>query len=107
MHSERRSKPSIFYPEEEDAQSIRFEGHRISLLYDGPLPFINVRRPTKQEWKDCPHFDMTSREEWDPYSSASCISHIETHTDMSGEFAELFDLRDIRSFFYTYDKEDI
>ena len=116
------SRPRIFYPEEDNAQTIQFEGQCIEIVYDGPLPYIDVRRPTSAEWMNCTHFDMTSPEEWNPYSKSSCISTMnntsdkveENHiggicsisTSLMPDYSELFDLREINSF-YANDTEDI
>ena len=77
-------RPSIFYPDDDDAQTIQFEGQRISIQYDGPLPYLNVRRPTADEWLNCTHYEMTSRSEWNPYSKASCISTLNAEIDQDG-----------------------
>jgi len=64
-------RPRRYYPNEIDPQTIQFQGRVINLEYDGPLPFINIRRPTKEEFKVCAHFDMTSIDDWDPYNSST------------------------------------
>ncbi len=110
-------RPRIFYPEDDDAQTIQFEGQCIQVLYDGPLPYINVRRPTSDEWMNCAHFDMTSKEEWNPYSKSSCISTMNADTDIDSSrtvdvcsistslipeasfYSELLSQRDICSFY--------
>ena len=124
------SRPRIFYPNDNSSQTIQFEGQSIDLIYDGPLPYINIRRPTEQEWAQCHHYDMTSSDEWDPYTTSSCISMIndndhtshsrgETRT-MTGEicslssslipesehYATLFNQRDIMSY-QTDDSEEV
>ena len=80
------ARPRIFYPDDDDAQTIQFEGQRIEIEYDGPLPYINVRRPTSDEWMNCSHFDMTSREEWNPYSKSACISTFDVTTDLEENY---------------------
>ena len=114
------SRPRIFYPEEDNAQTIQFKGQCIKIVYDGPLPHIDVRRPTSAEWMNCSHFDMTLSEEWKPYSKSSCISTMNNTSDKAEEnhiggicsistslmpdYLELFNLRKINSF-YTNDTQ--
>lgn len=111
------SRPRIFYPEDDDEQTIQFKGQYINIMYDGPLPYINVRRPTSNEQMNCTHFDIISPEEWNPYSQSSCISNLNTglkidesliggicsiSTSLMTEdnyYSELLDHREIRSFY--------
>lgn len=67
------SRPRIFYPDDENSQTIQFEGQCINLVYDGPLPFVHVRRPTADEWRDCSHFNMTSPDDQPSYNTYSSV----------------------------------
>ena len=123
------SRPRIFYPDDENSQTLQFEGQCINLVYDGPLPFIHVRRPTADEWRDCSHYNMTSPDEWNPYSSASCIAAMTDDTGPNttptarqelvgdicsissflipdaSQFTTLLDQRDINSFYMDTSEE--
>ena len=69
-------RPKLFYPEDESAQCIQFDDQIIGLEYKGPLPSFHVRRPTKEEFNTCEHYDMTSNNEWNPYDISCNISKV-------------------------------
>ena len=61
-------RPRRYYPEDIGCQSIQFpDGTVIAVEYDGVLPFVHVRRPTKEEVHDCRRLAMSTREPWDPF----------------------------------------
>lgn len=89
------TRPRCFYPGEELAQSITFpDGTRINIAYDGVLPYIPVRRPTKEEIHNCRRLEVTSRDGWDPFMERSSFSSIQgtpTETDALYVSTGLFD----------------
>ena len=47
-------RPKYYYKDEYYAQTITLpDGTTIPILYDGSLPFIPVRRPTRNEIENC------------------------------------------------------
>ena len=70
------ARPKLFYPEEPSAQTIQMDDTIIALEYNGPLPYFNVRRPTQEEFQSCRHFNMTSKDEWNPYELSCNISKV-------------------------------
>ena len=69
-------RPRFYYPGEPTAQTIQFSDDAITLPieYDGPLPYITVRRPTPTELQHCRRITLTSPYNWDPYSSDRTIA---------------------------------
>jgi hypothetical protein len=70
-------RPKMYYPEEATAQTISVmtePPHLFPLRHHGPLPYIPIRRPTEEEMQDCVHLELTSRDDWDPYSPSSAVS---------------------------------
>lgn len=65
------TRPSVYYPGEPDAQHIidPLSGERMPIYHFGPMPYINVRRPTDEEILTCDEIHMTSMENWSPYES--------------------------------------
>ena len=58
-----------YYPSCSDCQMVRFpDGTSIPIEYDGPLPYLPVRRPTKWEIDNCPRLQLSDRVPWDPFS---------------------------------------
>ena len=61
-------RPLQFYPGDARAQSISFsDGTILPVLYDGVLPYIPIRRPTKEEVHHLPRLELSSKLKWDPY----------------------------------------
>ena len=70
-------RPKSFYPNDPNAQSISFpNGTRLEILYDGVLPYLPVRRPTKEELHSCHRLELTSRDSWDPFKMHGTFSSI-------------------------------
>ena len=47
-------RPRLYYPDTTSAQSMVFpDGTRLNIVYDGVLPYLPVRRPTKEEVHSC------------------------------------------------------
>ena len=74
------TRPKSFYPNDNNSQSISFQDKHLPLEFNGPLPFLHVRRPTSKEFNTCPHFDLTSHDDWDPYNPDSTISAMKDST---------------------------
>ena len=81
------TRPKLYYPDEPSAQSVDFpDGTRLHILYDGVLPYLPVRRPTKEELHSCRRLEMSSRDCWDPFlinGSFSALAGEPTDTDQS------------------------
>jgi hypothetical protein len=81
------TRPRLYYPESSTAQTMTFpDGTHLQILYDGVLPYLPVRRPTKEELHTCKRLELTSRDSWDPFlmhGSFSKISGQPTDTNMS------------------------
>ena len=61
-------RPCRYYPPDIGCQQITFpDGTILPILFDGVLPYITVRRPTKDEVQNCRRLAMTDREPWDPF----------------------------------------
>ena len=70
-------RPSTYYPNVVDAQTVIFEdGTRIPILYDGVLPYIAARRPTPEEIDSCPRLALTSRDDWNPFLLGGSFSRL-------------------------------
>ena len=62
------TRPKRYYPNDIGCQSLTFpDGTIIPVLYDGVLPYIPIRRPTKEEVHHCRRLEMSSRYPWDPF----------------------------------------
>ena len=70
-------RPRQYYPEDVSCQSLTFpDGTIIPVIYDGVLPYVPVRRPTKEEVQFCRRLALSDRNAWDPFM-------------MSGEFCRV------------------
>ena len=55
------TRPKRYYPDEIGCQSLQFpDGTIIPVLYDGVLPYIPIRRPTKEEVHHCRQLELSS-----------------------------------------------
>ena len=70
------TRPKLFYPEEDSAQSIQFDDQLIGLKYNGPLPYFDVRRPSQEEFQTCQHYDMTQKDGWNLEDLSCNISEL-------------------------------
>ena len=56
-------RPQAHHPSCDSAQSIQFnDGTTLQLLYDGVLPYLPIRRPTKSEIHYCKRLTLTSHD---------------------------------------------
>ena len=61
-------RPRVYYPSSSTAQSLVFDdGTILGIIYDGVLPYVPVRRPTKEEIQYAKRLSLTSRDLWDPF----------------------------------------
>ena len=75
------TRPRTYYPDDPNAQSILFEdGTRLHILYDGVLPYLPVRRPTKEEIATCRRLELTTRDGWDPFLMRGSFSSMAGET---------------------------
>ena len=83
-------RPRSYYPNSTTAQSITFsDGTILDVLYDGVLPYIPIRRPTKEEVHHCRRLEITSRDSWDPFLFSGSFSSIAgTITDSTQMYLE-------------------
>ena len=62
------TRPKRYYPYEVGCQTLSFpDGTVIPVLYEGVLPYIPIRRPTKEEVHNCRRLELSSRVPWDPF----------------------------------------
>ena len=79
-------RPKQFYGNEQGIQAIRLSDDLyLDINYEGPLPGIQVRRPTEEEFKHCDKYELTSSDPWSPYEGGSIISAIESKFISSSE----------------------
>ena len=68
-----------YYGDDMKVQRIKFpSGIILSILYEGALPYIPVRRPTPSEIEYGVRLELTSRDEWDPYHLQNRCAAINT-----------------------------
>jgi hypothetical protein len=72
------TNPSCHFEDDPTAQTISINDTVLPIEFNGPLPFIQVRRPTQSEFDQCTHFELTSHDEWDPYTSSQALKMINT-----------------------------
>ena len=71
-------RPKVYYPNNNNAQSINFPyGTSIPVEYDGVLPWIAVRKPTKYKVESCELIALTSEFYWDTYGKGGSLSKVE------------------------------
>ena len=60
--------PRVFDSKNDKAQTIHFKEQGVTLDLDmiGPVPFLSIRKPTKQELEECMWLELTSTHEWNP-----------------------------------------
>jgi hypothetical protein len=73
------TRPKHFFPDSKTAQTIVLNNIAEPLHFNGPLPYLNVRRPTQDEFNHCLHIEITSHDDWDPYNASVNLSSIETN----------------------------
>ena len=62
-------RPSQFYPQCDTASTIACDNNLVvPIKHDGPLPYFDVLHPTKNELHSCPKIELTSLDNWEPYS---------------------------------------
>lgn len=63
-------RPKLYYPEEKSAQTFEIPSLRriLPIQYNGSVPFLHVRKPTREEMETCTHVEITSRDNWDPHN---------------------------------------
>ena len=61
--------PRSLFPDIDKAQTIIADEMRMPLSFNGPLAYLNIRRPTKLEVSNCDlqRIELTSPHGWDPY----------------------------------------
>ena len=64
-----RSHQAIIVPQDDE------DDIHIPISLHGPVPFIPVRKPTKDEFHSCEHVILTSFERWDPNLFLSDATH--------------------------------
>ena len=71
-------RPRFHYPESPTASTLASHENNfeVPLLHKGPMPYFNVRRPTKRELETCDVIQLTSVHEWDPYQMTQHLSPI-------------------------------
>ena len=69
--------PKVLFPEIETAQIIIADEMQMSLHFNGPLAYLNIRRPTSTEVSnhDLQGIELTSPHGWDPYGVDSLTSY--------------------------------
>ena len=90
------TRPKCYYPHDIGCQSLTFlDGTIIPVLYEGVLPYVPVRRPTKEEVHSCRRLELSSRAPWDPFlldgHFSSFINGCETDINQLYNEAESFD----------------
>ena len=71
-------RPAHYFPESPTAQTITVKELSLPLDYNGPLPYLQVRKPTEKEYKTCPHYELTSHDNWEPYDILTSINKVES-----------------------------
>jgi hypothetical protein len=76
-------RPSLYYPNEIRASTLYCENNNIviPIHHHGPLPYINVRRPTNEELLVCDIIQLTSTNDWNPYEQSNLSSTINQVTN--------------------------
>jgi hypothetical protein len=66
--------PKCYFPNDTSVQTIQFEDKVLPLQFHGPLPFIHVHHPKEEDFHNCPHYDLTSSDEWNPCNLLSSVN---------------------------------
>ena len=70
-------RPAVYYPNNNNTKSIIFpDGNSIPVEYDGVLPRIAVRKPTKYEVENCERNALTSKLDWGLYGHLNGIESV-------------------------------
>lgn len=71
-------RPKKYYPESISASTMFCGEHNLSIpiQHEGPLPYIQVRRPTGEELLTCDIIQLTSENDWNPYEQHNLSYHI-------------------------------
>ena len=72
-------RPQALTPHCDTAQSVTIPSLDVifPIEYDGVLPFLSVRRPTRRELDECTHIEITSNDApWDPHDAVSNIFQV-------------------------------
>ena len=85
-------RPKLYDPNKNNAQLITFpNGNSIPVEYDGVLPCIAIRNPTKYEVENCERIALTSKFDWDPYVKGGSFSKVEYHSNDNELVLESFE----------------
>ena len=82
------TRPRLYYPNAETAQTMIFpDDTHLQVKYDGVLPYLPVRRPTKEELHTCRRLEITSRDSWDPFLMHGSFSRLQgTPTESNSDY---------------------
>ena len=73
--------PKRYYLYDLSAQLVSFmDGIKIPFLYDCSLPYLTIRRPTKDEVHNCRRIQLRSRYPWDTFPLGGIVSRMESLT---------------------------
>ena len=73
-------RPRFYYPTESTTQTMHFPSENMTILieYEGPLPYITIRRPTQHELDSCHRLTLNSSFDWDPYNCDRTVASTST-----------------------------
>ena len=57
------TNPKLHFKNDSTAQTISFDNTILPIEFNGPLLFMHVRHPTKMEYDNCSHFELTIYDE--------------------------------------------
>ena len=71
-------RPKVYFPDESTAQNMHCPSHGMDfpIHHFGPMPYINIRQPSREELESCSRIELTSPEDWDPYSATLPTNNI-------------------------------
>ena len=73
------TRPRRYYHDDPSAQYVHFPcGTKLPVLYDGVLPYLPIRRPTKEEVQHCKRLLLSSKDPWDPFKLDGSFSRVDT-----------------------------
>ena len=79
-------RPKKYHTQATEAQTITLvSGEVIPIQYDGVLPFIPIRRPTSEEIEHCQRVQLTSKFDWDPFSTTGTFSKVDSETRITAD----------------------
>ena len=86
------TRVDLHYPNNNNVQSATFlNGTSIPVEYNGVLPFLGIRKPTRYKIENCNQIPLPSKFYWDSFGKGRILSKVEAHLNDIESVLEYFE----------------